>query len=177
MHCPLKETHWTAGYHLIRAAPRELLFYPCPCSCWVAFELVESKDVFLIRITVHLFLLPSEKPFIFPFSFCPHFIHYVSQIHAALSASCCCCRWLFTARRQITFPWVLLHQTSTSSTHTLPWTCIYRQNTHTHIFHFFVAPFLCIWHCFHLCFCFFILCFVDSWMAPAGFMAWPVWMI
>lgn len=68
------------------------------------------------------------KPFMFSFSFCPHFIHYISQTHTALSAfCCCCCHWLFTARQQIAFCWVLLQQTSTSIAHTLAWTWIYRQ--------------------------------------------------
>lgn len=69
------------------------------------------------------------KPFMFSFSFCPHFIHYISQTHTALSAfcCCCCCHWLFTARQQIAFCWVLLQRTSTSSAHTLSWTWIYRQ--------------------------------------------------
>lgn len=94
------------------------------------------------------------KPFMFSFSFCPHFIHYVSQTHTALSAFCCCCRWLFTARQQIAFCWVLLHQTSMSSAHTLSCTCIYSQHTHTVITHvFFCFSFLMHLALFFICIC------------------------
>lgn len=91
------------------------------------------------------------KPFMFSFSFCPHFIHYVSQTHTALSAFCCCCRWLFTARQQIAFCWVLLHQTSMSNAHSHA--RAYTDNTHTVIIHVFCFSFL-----MHLALFLFVFC-------------------
>lgn len=44
-----------------------LLLSPWQCCRWVLFELDESKDIFLIWIRVHLFLLPSESLLCFPF--------------------------------------------------------------------------------------------------------------
>lgn len=104
--------------------------------CWdVSFLLVLLLSPLWIRwIRGYLFDMNQStfisaafwKPFMFSFSFCPHFIHYVSQTHAALSAfCCCCCPWLFTARQQIAFCWVQLHQTSIKCPHAL-------MHMHTH---------------------------------------------
>lgn len=111
------------------------------------------------------FISPSFwKAFMFSFSFCPHFIHYVSQTHTALFAFCCCCHWLLTARQRIAFCQVLLHQTSTVcsvSTHTHAH--VYRDNTNAYSDYscFFVPFFLCICHCF--LFVFLFLHFMFCW--------------
>lgn len=44
-----------------------LSLYACSCCCWVCFELVGSKDIFLIWIWIHLFILPFESLLSFPF--------------------------------------------------------------------------------------------------------------
>ncbi len=44
-----------------------LFLHPCSPCCCVLFELDGSKDIFLIWIRVHLFLLPSESLLCFPF--------------------------------------------------------------------------------------------------------------
>lgn len=108
--------------------------------------------------------LASWKPFMFSFSFCPHFIHYVSQTHAALSAfCCCCCPWLFTARQQIAFCWVQLHQTSIKCPHALM-----HMHTHTNtrvitgVFCFFCFGFYLLIHLplclFEFVFLYFMFC-------------------
>lgn len=144
MHCAFKETCWTVLSDQWRAT---LQAFPCLRCCRVLFELIWSKDIFLIWIRVHLFLLLSESLLCFSFSFCPHFIHYVSQTHTALSACCCCCfcRWHFTARQQIAFCWVLLHHTSTSKRTHATTTCTYSRTSDIIPLLFFLS---CVWHCF-----------------------------
>lgn len=115
---------------------------------------------YLFDMNQSTFISPAFwKPFMFPFSFCPHFIHYVSQTHTALSAFCCCCRWLFTTRQQIAFCWVLLRQTSKENPHAL--TAHAYTNTHAQwLLMFFCSVFsyafgtLFIWVCissFYVC--------------------------
>lgn len=113
--CPFKENSLNSLYHGLQfsdlrwAAPHDLFLYPCSHCCWVLFEFSRVQG-YLFDINQGTFISPAFwKPFMFSFSFCPHFIHYVSQTHTALSAFCCCCRWLFTTKQQIAFCWVLLH--------------------------------------------------------------------
>lgn len=150
-----------------------LILYPCSHCRWVHFELDGSKDILLIWIRVHLFLLPSESLLCFPF-------------HSAIISSIMLPRHsrlylpfvvVVTARQQIAFCWVLLHQTSMKCPHALIHIHVYTTHTYSDVSCFVCYSFLVHCHCFHLFLYFFILCFVDSWMAPAGFMAWPVWMI
>lgn len=70
------------------------------------------------------------KPFMFSFSFCPHFIHYVSQKNRALSAfcCCCCCCWLFTAGQQIALWWI----ECCSIRHPCPLMHMHTQTTHAY---------------------------------------------
>lgn len=90
--------------------------HPCLRGCCGLFELDGFEDIFLIWIRAHLFLLPTESLLCFPFHsalissimFPRH-----TQLYLPFLCCCCCCHWLFTARQQIAFCWVLCHQTST----------------------------------------------------------------
>ena len=115
---------------------------------------------YLFDINQSTFISPNLwKPFMFSFSLCPHFIHYVSQTHTALSAFCCCCCLLFIAREQIAFCWVLLHQTSLKFPHALMLiqrnTCTYTMITHVFLFLFFVHLAWCLFEFVFLRFMFF----------------------
>lgn len=128
-----------------------LFLYPCLVA--VEPSLTQRLQGYLFDMNQSSFIPPAFwKPFIFSFSFCPNFIHYVSQTHTALSAFCCWCRWLFTAWQQIAFSWVLLHQTSMKRPHTLMHIHIYTHSVFKDYSCFCVTLFLCIVHCFHLCF-------------------------
>ena len=154
-----------------------LILYPCSHYFWVYFELDGSEDIFLIWISVHLYLLPSESLLCFPFHSAiiasimlpRHSRLYLPFVVVVIGFSPPDNKLHFVECCSIRHPW---------SAHTLSYTFMYTQHTHTVMYHVLsVTLFSCIATVF-ICFLyFFILCFVDSWMAPAGFMAWPVWMI
>lgn len=136
--------------------------FSCVVPLCPLIELLSPLSISLVQgylfdMNLRTFISTSLwKPFMFSFSFCPHFIHHVSQTHTALSAfCCCCCCWLFTARQQIAFCEALLHSTSMPSVHTHSFTYIYcKDNSSSFLMHLSLF--------FYFCFCFFILCFVDS---------------
>lgn len=110
-------------------------------------------------IRVHLFSLLSESLFIFSFSFCPHFIHYISQTLVPLSAFCCCCChcWLFPASQTncILFSaalWGIHEVASHSRAHAYRHNCTegLHSSFFVFIFHFFFLAKCFIWVCISL---------------------------